>query len=91
MSVGIAVKCSIGSELVSLAREENDNAAGILLQWFVSEQVEEEDSVAKVIRMLEIAGEKGPGLLMADRELGQRVAPPLPPTYTFGGEAAAAE
>lgn len=78
-------------ELVSLAREENDNAAGILLQWFVSEQVEEEDSVAKAIRMLEIAGEKGPGLLMVDRELGQRVAPPLPPTYTFGAEAAAAE
>jgi ferritin len=64
--------------LVKLAREENDNAAEIMLQWFVTEQVEEEDSVSKVIDMLEIAGEKGPGLLMADRELGQRVAAPLP-------------
>jgi len=65
-------------ELVKLAREENDNAAEIMLQWFVTEQVEEEDSVSKVIDMLEIAGEKGPGLLMADRELGQRAAGPLP-------------
>ena len=73
-------------ELAKIADEENDRAAGILLQWFVSEQVEEEDSVSKVIDMLEIAGEKGPGLLLADRELGQRVAAPFPPTYEFGAE-----
>ncbi len=76
-------------ELVKIAREENDNAADIMLQWFVTEQVEEEDSVSKVIDMLEIAGEKGPGLLLADRELGQRVAAAFPPTYEFGAEAAA--
>ena len=75
------------NELATIADEENDRAAGILLQWFVSEQVEEEDSVSKVVAMLEIAGEKGPGLLMADRELGQRVAAPFPPTYEFGAEA----
>ena len=74
-------------ELASIADEENDRAAGILLQWFVTEQVEEEDSVSKVIGMLEIVGDKGPGLLMADRELGQRVAAPFPPTYVFGAEA----
>jgi ferritin len=73
-------------ELARLADEENDRAAGIVLQWFVTEQVEEEDSVAKVIDLLKVAGEKGPGLLMADRELGQRVAAPFPPTYQFPGE-----
>ena len=62
------------NELAKLADEENDRAAGIMLQWFVTEQVEEEDSVSKVIDLLGIAGEKGTGLLMADRELGQRVA-----------------
>ncbi len=77
------------NELAAIADEENDRAAGILLQWFVTEQVEEEDSVSKVIDMLKIAGEKGPGLLLADRELGQRVAAPFPPTYEFGAEAAA--
>jgi len=77
------------NELASIADEENDRAAAILLQWFVTEQVEEEDSVSKVIGMLEIAGERGPGLLMTDRELGQRMAAPFPPTYEFGSEAAA--
>jgi len=67
------------NDLAKLADDENDRAAGIVLQWFVAEQVEEEDSVGKVLDMLEIAGEKGPGLLMVDRELGQRVAGPITP------------
>jgi ferritin len=75
-------------ELVKIAREENDNAAEIALQWFVTEQIEEEDSVSKVIDMLELIGESGHGLLMADRELGQRVPGPLP-TAESTGEAAA--
>ncbi len=66
------------NELVKVSREENDNAAGIMLQWFVSEQVEEEASVSKVIDMLKLVSDSGHGLLMADRELGQRVAGPLP-------------
>jgi ferritin len=70
-------------ELVKIAREENDNAAEITLQWFVTEQIEEEDSVSKVIGMLELIGESGYGLLTADRELGQRTAGPLP---TAGSE-----
>jgi len=60
--------------LATIADEENDRAAAILLHWFVTEQVEEEDSVSKVVRMLERIGESGHGLLMADRELGQRTA-----------------
>jgi len=67
------------NDLAKLADDENDRAAGIMLQWFVTEQVEEEDSVNKVLDLLAIAGEQGPGLLMADRELGQRVAGPVTP------------
>jgi len=74
------------NELAVIADEENDRAASIMLQWFVTEQVEEEDSVSKVIALLKIAGERGPGLLLADRELGQRVAAAFPPTYVFGAE-----
>jgi len=73
-------------ELAKIADEENDRAAGIMLQWFVTEQVEEEDSVAKVINALQLVGEKGPGPLMLDRELGQRSASPFPPTYQAGEE-----
>ena len=77
------------NDLATIADEENDRPAGIMLQWFVTEQVEEEDSVTKVIDLLKLAGEKGPGLLMADRELGQRIAAPFPSTYEVGGEEAA--
>ena len=76
------------NELAKIADEENDRAAGIMLHWFVTEQVEEEDSVTKVLAMLKIAGEKGPGLLMADRELGARVAAAFPPNYVFEAEGA---
>ena len=65
-------------DLVKISREENDNAADIMLQWFVAEQVEEEGSVSKVTDMLKLIGDSGHGLLMVDRELGQRVPAPLP-------------
>jgi ferritin len=50
-----------------------------MLQWFVTEQVEEEANVSTVIDMLELIGDSGHGLLMADRELGTRVAGPILP------------
>ncbi len=62
--------------LVELAAEENDHPAGILLQWFVTEQVEEEASASKVVQMLERVGDSGNGLIMLDRELGARVFTP---------------
>jgi len=59
-----------------VAEEENDNPAKIMLQWFVSEQVEEEDSTRKVVELLERIGDSGHGLVMVDRELGARPAAP---------------
>jgi len=63
------------NDLVKLASEEGDHAAGIMLQWFVTEQVEEESSTLKVVDLLERIGDSGHGLIMADRELGTRSAP----------------
>jgi ferritin len=60
------------NELVKLAREEDDLPAGVLLQWFVTEQVEEEASASKVAQMVERVGDSGHGILMLDRELGAR-------------------
>jgi len=65
------------NELVQVATEETDNAAAMMLQWFVGEQVEEEASVTKVVDMLKLIGDSGYALLMADRELGQRIAGPV--------------
>jgi len=40
-------------KLVEIARETRDNASAIFLQWFVSEQVEEEDSVSSLLQVAE--------------------------------------
>ncbi|MDP6490133.1 MAG: ferritin [Kiritimatiellia bacterium] len=61
------------NDLVATARTENDNATAIFLQWYVTEQVEEEESVGEIIDQLKLAGDEGGGLLMIDRELGTRV------------------
>jgi len=65
--------------LVALAREENDNAAYAMLQWFVTEQVEEEATADEFVNQLKIIGDNGHGLLMLDREMAGRVfTPPTP-------------
>ena len=43
-----------------------------MLQWFVAEQVEEEANADEIVQQLKLIGKDGRGLLMLDRELGQR-------------------
>jgi len=62
------------NDLVKIAAEEGDHAANIMLQWFVTEQVEEEASTSRVVQTLEQVSDSGTGLLMVDRELGTRTA-----------------
>ncbi len=64
--------------LMKVAIEVNDYPAKVMLDWFVSEQVEEEDNVGKVVQMLKRIGDSANGLFMLDRELGQRVFTPPP-------------
>lgn len=61
--------------LVETALSENDHATNIFLQWFVTEQVEEEDSVGSVLEQLKFLGGAKGGLFMMDRELAKRGAP----------------
>jgi len=62
--------------LVEIALSEHDHASNIFLQWFVTEQVEEEESADSVLQQLKfMAGAKG-GLFMMDREMGQRTFTP---------------
>jgi ferritin len=61
--------------LAELALKEKDPATNILLQWYVSEQVEEEASVDDILNKLKLVGEQGPGLFMIDRDLKARPAP----------------
>jgi len=60
------------NDLVKLAQEENDEPASVLLQWFVKEQVEEEESASGNVQALENAGDSGEDLTVVDEELGKR-------------------
>ena len=61
------------NNLVDLALKEKDHASNIFLQWFISEQVEEEDSVHDIIQKLKLMGDAPGGLFMIDKELAARV------------------
>jgi ferritin len=67
---------SLIHDLYALAVQENDYASQVFLQWFVSEQVEEEQSAEAILASLRMVGDKGQALLMLDRELGQRTFTP---------------
>ncbi len=60
------------NDLVDVAHEERDHATNIFLQWFVSEQVEEEENVGGVLEQLKLIGDAKGGLFMIDRELAKR-------------------
>lgn len=64
------------NDLVYLAREERDNASEIFLQWFVNEQVEEEDNVSTVLGQLKFIKDSPQALFMMDKEMAQRVFTP---------------
>ncbi len=63
---------SIGS-ILKIAREEMDFGTEIFLQWFITEQVEEEATVQGLLDKLALLGSKDTGLYMFDSELGSRV------------------
>jgi ferritin len=62
------------NDLYALAVSENDYASQTFLQWFVSEQVEEEKNAGDVVETLKMVGDKSEALFLLDRELGQRQA-----------------
>jgi len=66
------------NDLVNLSLKEKDHASNNFLQWFVSEQVEEEASVDAVVQKLKLIGGDGGGLFLIDQELAQRVFTPPP-------------
>jgi ferritin len=61
------------NHLMDLAQQEKDHATQIFLQWFISEQVEEEASVNAVVQRLKLAGDNPGPLFMLDRDLSARV------------------
>lgn len=60
------------NRVYGLAMDERDFASRVFLDWFVQEQVEEEKTSGLLAEQLRMVGEDRPGLLMLDRDLGQR-------------------
>ncbi len=58
--------------LYDTAVAERDLAAQVMLQWFVTEQIEEEQQALEIVEKLRLAGDKSGMLLYLDDELGKR-------------------
>jgi ferritin len=71
------------NDLADLAAQEKDHASATLLQWFVTEQVEEEKNATEIVGLLKMAGEHKGALLMLDKDLGARVFTPPPDMPTL--------
>ncbi len=62
------------NKLYGRAVDERDYASEVFLQWFISEQVEEEKSAQQIVDTLKMVGDDPASLLMLDREMGGRDA-----------------
>ena len=60
------------NDLMEKSIAGRDHAANIFLQWFVTEQVEEEESAGDIVEQLKLVNKDQSGLFMIDRELAQR-------------------
>ena len=58
--------------LYALALEEKDYATQIFLQWFITEQVEEEDTFGAVVEKMKQIPENSAALFYFDKALGKR-------------------
>jgi len=65
------------NDLVDLAISEKDHATQIFLQWFVTEQVEEEANASEMIDKLKLIKDNPGGLFMMDKELAARIHTPI--------------
>jgi ferritin len=78
------------NDLVDLAIGEKDHATHIFLQWYVTEQIEEEENDNDIIAKLKLVGtgsQGNNGLFMIDKELGDRMTSALT-DFSKGIEAA---
>ncbi len=62
--------------LMDIATQNKDYAAIQFLQWFINEQVEEEDSFRSMLQKIKMVGEVGEGIYHLDKEAALRVFTP---------------
>ena len=60
--------------LMDVAIQQKDHATQVFLQWFVSEQVEEEKNASELLERIRMVGTSVGSLLYLDKEAGKRKA-----------------
>jgi ferritin len=75
-------------DLVDLAMAEKDRPTGVLLNWYVMEQVEEENNDNEIIAQLKMIKDDPNGLYALDQKLGTRVLG-VPSDYSAAASAVA--
>lgn len=73
------------NELMEMAIKMKDHGTQIFLQWYVTEQIEEEENDNDMILQLNLIGDNAHALLMLDRELAERVTT-IPVDFSKGVE-----
>ncbi len=72
------------NDLMDTAIAEKDHATQIFLQWFVTEQVEEEENDRTIIDQLKLIGANPQALMMLDKDMAQRTVN-VPLNFTLNG------
>ena len=65
------------NNLVDMALQQRDHATNAHLQWFISEQVEEESNFCTIVQQISLAEKSPGGFFLLDKEFGQRVFTPI--------------
>ncbi len=75
------------NDLMEVAIADKDHATQIFLEWYVTEQVEEEENDNDIIAQLKLIKDNPQGLMMLDRELATRMTT-VPTDFSKGVQAA---
>jgi len=72
------------NKLAKIAKDEDDFASANFLQWYINEQVEEEENANEIVNQLKMVDDSKEAIFMIDKELATRtfVAPTIPGGYT---------
>ena len=71
-----ALVTSLIHRLYEMSVKENDYASQVMLQWFITEQVEEEKTVREIVAKFHMVADDPASILDLDRELGGRAPEP---------------
>jgi ferritin len=74
-------------DLVELSKKEKDHASEVFLQWYVTEQTEEEENDNDIIAQLKLIGSDTAALFLLDKDMAARMTT-VPTDYSKGVEAA---